>query len=182
MLLRTIALASCGMLMACATTSAQLLPGVDVVEYRLAPGDRLKLAVFREETLSGEYLINDKGAIGLPMVGEIKASGKTLAELRTELNQTLSREYVRDAKINLDIVTYRPLYILGEVQNPGQYDYSDGMSIYALVAKAGGFTYRANENMVYLRHATEATERAYRLTSGAAVLPGDTIRIEQRHF
>lgn len=187
MLFRTIALAGCvlagcAMLMGCASTASTTLPGVDVVEYRLSPGDRLRLDVFREDGLSGEYVINDQGMIGLPMAGDVRAAGKTLAQLRGELMAMLRQDYVRDARINLDIVSYRPIYILGEVQKPGEYAYSERMSVHALVAKAGGFTYRANENVVFIRHADQAAETAYKLTSGASVLPGDTIRIDQRYF
>ncbi|SFF86866.1 polysaccharide export outer membrane protein [Novosphingobium sp. CF614] len=172
----------CAMLMGCASTASTALPSVDVAEYRLSAGDRLKLEVFREEGLSGEYVVNEEGMVGLPMVGDVKAAGKTLAQLRGELTETLGREYVRNAKINLDVVSYRPIYILGEVEKPGEYAYTRQMSVQALVAKAGGFTYRANENVVYVRHAGEASEAAYKLTSGAAVLPGDTVRIEPRYF
>lgn len=182
MLFRTIALASCALLMGCATTASTTLPSVDLVEYRLSPGDKLKLEVFREGGLSGEYVINDQGMIGLPMVGDIKAAGKTLAQLRQDVAATLGQAYVRNARINLDVVSYRPIYILGEVEKPGEYTYSDRMSVYALVAVAGGFTYRANERVVYIRHADQPAETAYKLTSGAAVLPGDTVRIDQRYF
>ena len=175
-------LAACVLLMGCSTIPTTSLPSVDQAEYRLSPGDRLKLDVFREDALSGEYVINDQGYIGLPMAGDIPAAGKTLAGLRQELTALLGREYVRDARINLDIVSYRPIYILGEVQRPGEYEYVEGMSIYGLVAKAGGFTFRANEEVVFIRHGKEAEEQAYRLTSGGAVLPGDTVRIGQRYF
>lgn len=182
MAFRTMALALCALLMGCSTVATTALPSADSVTYLLAPGDRLKLEVFREETLSGEYVINDQGHIGLPVAGEIRAAGKTLAELRQELSTLLGREYVRNARINLDIVGYRPIYVLGEVQKPGEYAYSEGMSVYGLVAKAGGFTFRANEGVVFIRHGSEAQEQAYKLTSGAAVLPGDTVRIGQRYF
>ena len=172
----TMSIAGCG-----ASASLQL-PGVDVVEYRLSPGDRLKLEVLREDSLSGEYVVSDGGTIGLPLVGDVVAAGRTLSQLRAELAATLAREYVRDARINLDVVSYRPIYILGEVQKPGEYAYGDRMSVLALVAKAGGFTYRANEKVVFVRHSGEAAERAYQLTSGAAVLPGDTVRIDKRYF
>jgi polysaccharide export outer membrane protein len=175
-------LLACAGLAACAATATMTLPAVDVVEYRLSPGDRLKLEVFREEGLSGEYVISDQGTIGLPLVGDVPAAGRTLGQLRGELTATLARDYVREARINLEMVGYRPIYILGEVQKPGEYAYGDRMSILALVAKAGGFTYRANEKVVFVRHANEAVETAYRLTSGAAVLPGDTVRIDKRYF
>lgn len=177
-----VALAGCIALSACATTAGTTLPSVAAVEYRLAPGDRLKLEVFREQDLSGEFVVNDQGMVGLPLVGDVEAAGKTLAQLRGELTATLSREYVRNARINLDVAGYRPIYVLGEVEKPGEYAFAGGMSVHALVAKAGGFTYRANEKVVYVRHAGEAAETPYRLTSGAAVLPGDTVRIAARYF
>ncbi|MCJ2180020.1 polysaccharide biosynthesis/export family protein [Novosphingobium album (ex Hu et al. 2023)] len=175
-------LAGCALLMGCAATATRPLPSVDLVEYRLAPGDRLRLDVFREEGFSGEYVINDQGMIGLPQVGDVQAAGKTLAQLRGELTATLRQDYVRNARISLDVVSYRPIYILGEVAKPGEYAYTGGMSVYALVAKAGGFTYRANEHVVWIRHAGEASETAYELTSGASVLPGDTVRIGPRYI
>lgn len=158
------------------------LPRIDVVQQRLAPGDRLKLDVFREKDLSGEYVVNDEGNLGLPLVGTVKAAGKTLPDLRRELTDLLREGYVRDARITLDVVGYRPIYILGEVQKPGEYTFAEGMSVFALVAKAGGFTYRANQNVAHVRHANEADERAYRLNSGAAIMPGDTVRIGPRFF
>jgi polysaccharide export outer membrane protein len=182
MAFRMMTLALCAMLMACSTVSKTSLPGAESVVYELAPGDRLKLEVFREDTISGEYVINDQGFIGLPMAGEIRAAGKTLGQLRKELTAVLGQKYVRDARVSLEMVAYRPIYILGEVQKPGEYQFAEGMSVYGLVAKAGGFTYRANENVVFIRHDREAEERAYSLTSGAAVLPGDTVRIGARYF
>lgn len=179
---RSLALILCAMLMGCAATATTTLPSASAVEYRLSPGDRLKMEVFREEGLSGEYAINDQGTVTLPLVGELPAAGKTLAQLRGELTATLAQQYVRGARVSLDVVGYRPIYILGEVQKPGEYAYGDRMSVLALVAKAGGFTYRANENVVFIRHASEPSETAYRLTSGASVLPGDTVRIDRRFF
>ncbi|CDO37119.1 conserved exported hypothetical protein [Novosphingobium sp. KN65.2] len=166
----------------CTTVATRSLPNVDSLAYQLSPGDRLRLDVFREDALSGEYAIDDAGFITLPLAGDVQAAGKTLARLRQDLQTLLSREYVRDARIAIDVVGYRPIYILGEVEKPGEYPYAEGMSVHGLVAKAGGFTYRANEHVVYIRHGRETEETAYRLTSGAAVLPGDTVRVGQRYF
>ncbi|MCJ2183288.1 polysaccharide export protein [Novosphingobium sp. 1949] len=182
MAFRILILAGALALGGCAATAQRSLPSVAAVEYHLAPGDKLKLAVFREETLSGEYTVNEDGAISLPMVGDFKVAGKSLDQAREELTRTLGASYVRDARISLDMVDYRPVFILGEVQKPGEYDYAQRMSVYALVAKAGGFTYRANEKVVYIRHGNEGEESAYALTSGAAILPGDTVRIGARYF
>ena len=182
MALRVMMLGAFALLMGCSTVATAPLPSVDKVEYHLSPGDRLKLDVFRDETLSGEYVINDQGYIGLPLAGDIRAGGKTLAQLRRELTTLLAERYVRNARINLDVISHRPIYILGEVQRPGEYGYVEGMSVYGLVAKAGGFTYRANQKVVFIRHGKAPGEHAFELTSGAAVLPGDTVRIGQRYF
>ena len=182
MLLRAMTLAGCAMLMGCAGPATHTLPSVDLVEYRLAPGDRLRLDVYREEAFSGEHVIDDQGMISLPEVGDVRAAGKTLGQLRAELTATLRQGYVRNARISLDMASYRSIYILGEVTKPGEYAFSAGMSVYALVAKAGGFTYRANEHVAWIRHADEASEKAYELTSGASVLPGDTVRIGPRYL
>lgn len=183
MLMRAFLFACCLVLGACATTSAtQTLPSIDQVEYRIGAGDKLALAVFREEALSGEFQVNEAGMISLPLVGDIQASGKTVPQFRTDLTAFLAREFVRDPNVTVSVVDYRPVYVLGEVENPGEFEYSENMSVFALVAKAGGFTYRADQTVVMVRHENEADERAYVLTSGGAVQPGDTVRFVARYF
>lgn len=182
MLRRAFLLAVCLVLSACATTATQTLPSINQVEYRLGAGDRIELTVFREETLSGEFQVNEAGLISLPLVGDIEAAGKTVPQFRNDLTTLLGSEYVRDPRVTVNVVNYRPVYVLGEVQRPGEYDYNENMTVFALVAMAGGFTYRADESVVYIRHENAAEETAYRLTSGGAVLPGDTVRFVERYF
>jgi len=169
-------------LAACTTTPTAMLPSIDQVQYRIGAGDKLSLTVFREETLSGEFQVNEAGLLSLPLVGDIKASGKTVPEFRDDLTMLLGSEFVRDPRVTVNVASYRPVYVLGEVEQPGEYPYTERMTIYALVAKAGGFTYRANQTVAFIRHENEAEERAYSLTSGGAVMPGDTIRFAQRYF
>ena len=182
MLRRAFMLLAVLFLAGCATTATQTLPTIDQVEYRLGPGDRLALTVFREETLSGEFQVNESGLVSLPLVGDIAAQGKTLQQFRADLTELLGREFVRDPNVTVNVINYRPVYILGEVANPGQYDYAENMTVFALVARAGGFSYRADQSVVMIRHENEPEERAYRLTSGGAVLPGDTVRLVARYF
>lgn len=179
---RSLVLVLSALLAGCGVTPTTELPPVGAAPQGLAAGDKLKLDVFREKDLSGEYVVNDEGNLSLPLVGSVKAAGKTLPDLRKELTVLLSEGYVRDARITLDVVSFRPIYILGEVQKPREYSFAEGMSVFALVAKAGGFTYRANQGVAHIRHSNETSEQSYRLTSGAAVLPGDTIRIGPRYF
>lgn len=182
MLKKVFALAFCLIIAACASTPTATLPTINQVEYRIGAGDTLRLTVFREESLSGEFQVGESGAINLPLVGDIQAGGKTIPEFRTDLTALLGQEFVRDPNVTVAVVSYRPVYVLGEVTNPGQYDYAENMTVFALVARAGGFTYRADQTIAMIRHESEPEERAYELTSGGAVLPGDTVRFVARYF
>jgi len=182
MLKKVFALAICLIIAACASTPTATLPTINQVEYRIGAGDTLRLTVFREEALSGEFQVGESGALNLPLVGDIQAAGKTIPEFRTDLTTLLGQEFVRDPNVTVAVVSYRPVYVLGEVTNPGQYDYAENMTVFALVARAGGFTYRADQTIAMIRHEDEPEERAYELTSGGAVLPGDTVRFVARFF
>src|SRR5690606_1743842 len=116
-----------------------------------------------------------------PLVGTVQASGLTLSEFSLILQEALS-EYIRQPNVSVEVANYRPFFILGEVQRPGTYPYSANLTVLNAVATAGGFTYRANQGRVYIRHANEPQERAYELTIATPVLPGDTIRIGERLF
>lgn len=182
MLMRVFGLAFFLLLSACATTAGNDLPTVDQVEYRIGAGDVIALNVFREETLSGDFQVSEAGVISMPLVGDIQAAGKTIPQFRADLTELLGSEFVRDPNVTVSVTNYRPVYVLGEVQSPGEFEYTENMTVFALVAKAGGFTYRADQSVVMIRHEDEAEERAYRLTSGGAVLPGDTVRFVARYF
>ncbi len=181
-LLKVFTLAMCLAASACATVPGDTLPSIEQVEYRIAPGDTLQLTVFREESLSGEFQVGEAGLMRLPLVGNVEAGGKTIAELRADITARLSEEFLRDPNVSVTVTNYRPVYVLGEVANPGQYVYAEGLTVHALVARAGGFSFRAQEKIVHIRHAGEADERAYALTSSGAVRPGDTVRIGARYF
>ena len=182
MLKRVIVLALSLVLAACASVPTATLPTINQVQYRIGAGDTLRLTVFREESLSGEFQVGETGTLNLPLVGDIQASGKTIPEFRTDLTTLLGQEFVRDPNVTVAVVKYRPVYVLGEVETPGQYDYAENMTVFALVARAGGFTYRADQSTVLIRHENEPEERPYELTSGGAVLPGDTVRFVARYF
>lgn len=150
--------------------------------YKLGRGDKVKISVFGEEQLTGDYAVNGNGEIAFPLLGPIKADGRTAEELRVELQSRLGQEYIRAPRVTIDIANYRPVFILGEVAQPGEFAYAEGLTVFALVAKAGGFTYRANQTRAYIRHESARDETFYVLESATAVRPGDTIRIGQRIF
>ncbi len=162
------------------TPSATIGQGIPV--YQLAPDDKLKIAVYGEEKLTGEYLVGSDGNISFPLIGMVRVAGLTLAELQTGIASELGSTYLNNPRVSVDIVEYRPVYVLGEVNKAGQFPYKVGMTINAAVATAGGFTYRANQKIVAVQHYKEPEEKRYRLTSDVLVRPGDTIRILERFF
>ena len=155
----------------------------DLSEYRLGAGDKVKVNVYGEETLSGEFSIpGGSGTISFPLIGDVKASGLTVSELRTAIEGALKPDYLKDPHVSIEILTYRPFYILGEVTKPGEYPYSSGLTILNAVATANGFTYRADTHYVYIKRAGSTQELKTRLDATIIVEPGDTVRIGERFF
>lgn len=154
---------------------------VDYV-YKLGRGDKVKIAVFGEEQLTGDFALNGNGEISFPLLGLVKAEGRSVEELRAEIQDRLGREYIRNPRVTIDIANYRSVFVLGEVAQPGEFAYAERLTVYALVAKAGGFTYRANQKRAYIRHDGSPGETEYIVSSATAVQPGDTVRIGQRIF
>lgn len=150
--------------------------------FRLSSGDKIKVATFGEEKLSGDFEISPAGTIAFPLIGEVKAAGLQTEELSKEIEAKLAEGYLLDPKVSVQVANFRPVYILGEVNKPGEYPYTQGLTIRGAVAKADGFTYRANEKRVFLKRAGEAGEQEYPMTADFAVLPGDTIRFGERYF
>lgn len=160
----------------------ELLENQAVAAYRLGSGDQVRVIVFGEEDLSGEFVVDGAGMVSLPLVGEVPAGGKTLQEFRSEVEARLSDGYLTDPRVSAEVLNYRPFYILGEVEESGEYPYTDGLTVMNAVARAGGFTYRANTRVVYIKRADTNQEVELPLTATVRVMPGDTIRIAERFF
>lgn len=167
-------------------SSGERYAAVDVAagtqDYRLDVGDKVRLTVFNEPTVSGEFAVNPNGAISLPLIGEVPARGKTSREIAAEAQATFARGYLRDPKISMEVTTFRPFFILGEVKSPGQYPYTNSLTVLNAVATAQGFTPRARKAVAYIRRIGEANEQGYEVTPDLKVYPGDTIRIGERYF
>ena len=149
--------------------------------YTLGSGDRLKITVFGEDDLSGEFQVDGSGYISFPLIGEIRVSGLSLRDLEGELVEMLQEGYLIDPRVSLEVMNYRPFYILGEVNNPGQYEYVSGINLYNAVAMAGGYTHRARRNRAEITRTNPDTiiENADHST---VILPGDIINIRERFF
>lgn len=181
---QTVALILALWLPGCATSShlPTLTMTPEEAVYRLGSGDQLKITVYGEERLTGVFPVNGEGKIAYPLLGELTAAGKTLQDLEGEIRSGLADGYVNNPSITVEIANYRPYYILGEVAKPGEYAFVDGLSIFSAVARAGGFTYRADQRRIYIRHNAGKAEKEYRLDGDTPVQPGDTVRVGERTF
>ncbi len=152
------------------------------LEYRLGAGDKIRVITFGEEDLSGEFELDGKGVFSLPLVGQISAKGKTLRELELQIADKLRGGYLRDPRVSVEVMNYRPFYIHGEVKKAGEYPYKNGLTVENAVATAGGYTYRARTSYVFIRHAGEQKEQRYELDQPVRILPGDNVRVPERFF
>jgi polysaccharide export outer membrane protein len=151
--------------------------------YKLGPGDRLRITVFGEATLTGEYQVTDDGTVAFPLIGNVPAAHGSLVALRDAIQAQLAGGYLKDPRVSVEVLAYRPYYILGEVNKPGQYPFVVGLRLDQAVAAAGGFTYRANTGKVFLRRADDDGEKTVDLRrQSVTILPGDTLRIGERYF
>ena len=166
------------------SVSAQSVIGSTPPLYKLGTGDKVRITVFGEQSLNGEYPVGPDGTIALPLIGNVPARGLSASELQTSIVTKLSPAYILDPRVSIDVVNFRPFYILGEVSRPGFYPYADSLSVAQAVAIAGGYSYRANTKKVFVRHAGESVEQEYSLKGGKQiwVIPGDTIRVAERFF
>ncbi|HKU53948.1 MAG TPA: polysaccharide biosynthesis/export family protein [Rhizomicrobium sp.] len=151
-------------------------------EYVLGPGDKLKLTVFGESDLSGDFAIDGAGFIRLPLVGEVRAAGYTAQQLEGAVAATLSPAYLKSPRVAVEVSTYRPFYIIGAVNRPGQYPYVDHMTALNAVALAGGFTPSAVESVVFIRREGSNQEIEVPADRTTDIRPGDVVKVHTTIF
>lgn len=162
--------------------AADTAPGQAGYQYRLGSGDQVNINTFGEPTLSGTFPVQGSGMVSIPLVGEVRAQGLTTVEFARAVEDALRDGFLKDPKVSVDVTNYRPFYILGEVTKPGEYPYTNGLTVMNAVATANGFTYRANTHQVFIKRANDPIEHSVELTTTTMVEPGDTIRIKERYF
>jgi protein involved in polysaccharide export with SLBB domain len=149
-------------------------------DYVLGVGDKVKITTFGESDLSGEFEISATGNISMPLIGEVHAAGTTASQLQANISSKLSQGYMKNPHVSLEVLSYRPFFIVGEVMKPGNYSYVNGMTVINAVAMAGGYTYRADKDDIKLKHSSGATEE--KVTETTIVQPGDVITVTERFF
>jgi polysaccharide biosynthesis/export protein len=150
--------------------------------YRLDAGDKLRVVVYGQDGLTNTYAIDAGGSITLPLIGAVPARGRTTAELANAIAAKLRNGYIREPSVAVEIESYRPFFILGEVAAPGQYPYVPSMTVESAVAIAGGFSPRARRDTVTLTHTDGGGTARYVVPLGTSVSPGDTVMVSERWF
>lgn len=157
--------------------------GLATEEYRLGAGDKLRVVVYNEPQLSGDYVVDSQGQLSLPLVGVLDVQGKTSKEVaKAAEDEFRKHNYLLAPRVSVEISAFRPFYIVGEVRKPGEYPYVAGLTVWNAIATAEGLTPRAKKAVVYIRRFGEAAELPYKLTPDLRVWPGDTLRINERFF
>lgn len=150
--------------------------------YALRPSDQLRIQVYDDQSLNGEYPIDSAGYVSIPLAGRIKASGMTAAQLERAIAARLSGDVLKKPTVNVQVIGYGPVYVHGEVKEAGEFPYRPGLSVADAIAAAGGYSYRADESVVFITRAGFNIERAYKLDHRIPIFPGDNIRIPERFF
>jgi protein involved in polysaccharide export with SLBB domain len=150
--------------------------------YQLGPRDSISVTVFNHPDLSGEFVLDGDGRFSMPLIGVVDATGKTPVELEEVLLNRFRPDYLVNPRISIEVRNYRPYYLIGEVQSTGSFPYVAGITYLTAIAMAGGYTYRAKKDVVYVIRGNDPKQEEIKLDANAKVQPGDIIRVAERLF
>ena len=172
-------LIAAALLLAVCVLSPGASRAADVAAYKLGVGDKVRVTVYGEKELSGDFDVNDQGEVTLPLIGAVRVAGKSVGDAETVITSAYGKNYLVNPHVNLQVMNYRPFFILGEVKNPGSYPYVNGMTVVNAVALAGGYTPRANVKGIAVKRGSASDAQ---VNEDSGVLPGDIIRVPERFF
>ncbi len=156
--------------------------GPEQSAYRVGTGDRVKVAVFDEKELSSIFIVSAEQGISLPLIGGVGVGGMSLREVENAIVFRLKDGYLKDPQVSVEVLNYRPFYILGEVHRPGSYPYVGNMTELNAVALGGGYTHRAKKGQLFMTRATDPERLEKPVKTTDIVRPGDVIRVAERFF
>jgi polysaccharide export outer membrane protein len=154
--------------------------GLPAEPYRLDSGDRLRLQVFGQDGLSNSYTVDAAGNVSLSLIGAVPARGLTTAELARTIAARLRAGYLREPHVSVEVEAYRPFFILGEVNAPGQYPYVANMTAESAVAIAGGYAPRADKRAIMVTRNVNGQMLRQRVPLNYPIRPGDTVTVAER--
>ena len=151
--------------------------------YHLGAGDELRIIVYGQQQLTGQFFVDASGDISVPLLGSLHASGLTRSELASQVADGLSQKgIILHPSVSIDVVQYRPIFVLGEVAHPGPYPYQPGLTMLSAVALAGGFTYRGVTERALVVRTEQGHAEQGRVVPDSFLQPGDVLKIYERFF
>ena len=168
-------------LAACASPPLPTAPAASA-PWPLGPGDRLRIIVFDQNPLGGEFVVAEDGAVSLPLIGRLKVAGIMPAEAEQMITSRLAAGVVKNPKVNIDIIRYRPVYVYGEVTKPGAYDFIGNQTVISAITLAGGYTYRAQKDGLSIIRYGDPQPKQWAAGETMPVGPGDIIYVPERWF
>jgi polysaccharide export outer membrane protein len=163
-----------------AEVSPDMIGGANT--YHLGSGDQIRVIVYGEDDLGGQFTVDGNGYVSLPLVGQVKASGFAASDLEVEITNKLADGYVNNPKVSVEVTTYRPFYVIGQINKPGEYAFVNGMTVLNAVALAGGYTEQADDADVYVRRNGTTKEQEVPADQTTRIYPGDVVRVSQTTF
>jgi protein involved in polysaccharide export with SLBB domain len=160
----------------------QSLAAAAAAPAKLQPGDKIRIYVYGEDKLSGDYQLDQSGQISLPLAGTFEAQGLTQTEIEQALSKKFRSEYLKNPRVTVTIATLAPYYMIGEVSHAGEFPYRSGLNVLTALAIAGGPTYRASRSTVQIQRRGETSMREYPISASVPILPGDVIKVPERYF
>jgi polysaccharide export outer membrane protein len=157
-------------------------PPIASAPWPLGPGDHLRIIVFEQNQLGGEFTVDEDGAVSLPLVGRLKVAGLAPADAEQLIAHHLNDGIVKKPKVNIDVIRYRPVYVYGEVTKPGAYDFAGTPTVIAAITLAGGYTYRAQKDALAIVRYADPQRRRWAATDTTPIGPGDIIYVPERWF
>lgn len=150
--------------------------------YIISSGDDITVTVFGEDDLTGEYSVRG-GTIGMPLVGEIRLEGLSIRAAEQAIVEILKDGYLKSPSVLVEVDTFRPFYVIGEVRAPGSYEYDTGITVLKAIATAGGYTYRADDEKIeILRKDGSSSQVIKNVSVNTKIIPGDVINVKERFF
>ena len=161
------------------TSPQQAVTGID---QSIKTGDSVRVSVYGHEDMSGDFEVDSNGNIAMPLIRQVKAAGLSTSELEAEVVRLLKPDYLRNPIVSVELLNQSPIYVTGEVRQPGQFPYRSNMTVFAAAALAGGYTYRAKSNVAYIIRAGDKSRSKQTVTPETLIYPGDIIEIPERLF
>jgi polysaccharide export outer membrane protein len=163
-------------------TNPAVSPSLVNESYKLGPGDQLGISVLNQSDLSGDFTLDGSGRFSMHLIGQVEANDLTAMELEALLVSRLKPDFLVNPRVSVRVQSYRPYYLIGEVNSTGTFAYVDGMTYLTAIAIAGGYTYRAKKDFVYVVREDDIDREEIKLDIDEKVKPGDIIRIAERLF